>query len=186
MANKKVEKKLNPFDGWSKITGNEKIRVSAKKPDAKKTENDDLGRNNKTSRFFVNFYKPRDASQINWLTDKCDISDCIPFIKYIRCDDGNDYQFLTLENNEIVSSEINDFEAVKGSQNREYFLCYTAYIRVRNLKNFPSFIVALDYSDNQVEIVLGFKDQNGNEIEDAYEEDNSKSSEFLLDDSEDD
>jgi hypothetical protein len=57
---------------------------------------------------------------------------------------------------------------------------------VRNLKNFPSFIVALDYSDNQVEIVLGFKDQNGNEIEDAYEEDNSKSSEFLLDDSEDD
>ena len=44
-------------------------------------------------KYFVDYNKAAEASTIQWDGD-LDITECEPYIDFIRCDDGEDYQYL--------------------------------------------------------------------------------------------
>jgi hypothetical protein len=119
--------------------------------------------------FNVDYSRSNLASIITWVAEKNKIEDCEAFIDFIRCDDGKEYQFLHADKGEIVNSSLFMFEAIKN-KNNEYFLCYSADFEIVDYDKRTDFIRALKYSKNQVEIVLGFKNSKGKEINDCFEE----------------
>jgi hypothetical protein len=119
--------------------------------------------------FNVDYSRSNLASIITWVDEKNKIEDCEAFIDFIRCDDGKEYQFLHADKGEIVNSSLFMFEAIKN-KNNEYFLCYSADFEIVDYDKRTDFIRALKYSKNQVEIVLGFKNSKGKEINDCFEE----------------
>ena len=111
------------------------------------------------------------ASTITWENEKNKIEDCEPSIDFIRCDDGEEYQFLHADKGEIINQSLFMFEAVKVKGKKEqYLLCYSADFEITDFDNRVNFLKALKHSKNQVEIVLSFKDSKGKIINNCFEE----------------
>ena len=60
----------------------------------------------------------------------------------------------------------------------EYFLCYTADFYIPKLNSKKQFIRALKFSNNDVEVVLGFKNRDGEILEDCIEENTNSTTKF--------
>jgi hypothetical protein len=121
--------------------------------------------------FNVDYSRSNLASTITWTDPKNKIENCEAFIDYIRCDDGDQYQFLHTDKGEIINHSLFMFEAVsvKGKKD-QYLLCYSADFEIADYSNHTQFLKALKHSKNQIEIVLCFKDSAGNILDDCFEE----------------
>ena len=118
--------------------------------------------------FIIDYNKATYADTILWIDDENKIEDLEPFIDFIRCDyDGEEYEFLYADKNHFKVLDFENFEALSGDDEDTYILCYVARVQI-NLDNHQKFKEALSYSDNKIEVVLGFK-KNGEEIDDCYE-----------------
>ena len=123
---------------------------------------------------YVDYNHASDASTITWTHEEKKIDDCEPFIDFIRCDEnGEEYQFLYSDEGDFVS-KIDNFGAIKGNEDDEFILCYTADFCISNLDKKKKFVKALKYSDDEVEVVLGFKDKAGVILEDCFEENSNR------------
>jgi hypothetical protein len=129
--------------------------------------------NNKA--FNVDYSRSNLASTITWVDSKNKIENCDPYINFIRCDDGDEYQFLHSDEGDIINESLFMFEAikVKGTKS-DYLLCYSADFVIVNFDSKTAFINALKKSKNQVEIVIGFKDSKGKVLSDAFEENSNR------------
>ena len=118
-------------------------------------------------KYFVDYNKAAEASTIQWDGD-LDITECDPYIDFIRCDDGEDYQYLYPDKDFQVIKLIH-FQAIPRDDEGEdlFLLCYVADLEI-DLNKHQRFNQALENSDNLVEIVIGFK--NNSEIVDCFEE----------------
>ena len=127
--------------------------------------------------YYVDFNKTSDASIILWTNEDVKIDDAKPFIDFIRCDfDGEDYKYLYSDKEDFKLQSINDFAAVAGEEEDTFYLCYTADLDI-DLDKFPDFKKALSFSNNLVEVVLGFK-HKGEILEDCFEEHENRQSEL--------
>lgn len=125
----------------------------------------------KNTAFNVDYSRSNLASTIVWIDEKNKIEDCEATIDFIRCDDGDEYQFIHSEKGEIINESLFMFEAVKVKGKKDqYLLCYSADFEITDFNNRVNFLKALKHSKNQVEIVLGFKDSNGKILSDCFEE----------------
>jgi hypothetical protein len=120
------------------------------------------------AKFFVDYNKPSVASEITWALDLNQIKSAVPFVDFLRCDDGEDFQFLNSSNNDFKVLKINQFAFVPSEKKERFFLCYTADFEI-DLKKYPKFLKALKRSGNEVEVVLGFKKDN-KILKDCFEE----------------
>lgn len=129
--------------------------------------------NNKA--FNVDYSRSNLASTITWVDSKNKIENCDPYIDFIRCDDGDEYQFLHSDEGDIINESLFMFEAikVKGTKS-DYLLCYSADFVIVNFDSKTAFINALKKSKNQVEIVIGFKDFKGKVLSDVFEENSNR------------
>jgi len=118
--------------------------------------------------YIIDYNKAAYADTILWTDEENSITDLEPFIDFIRCDyDGEDYAFLYSDEDDFSVLDLVDFAALTGDDEDTYLLCYVARIQV-DLENHPKFRAALSYSENQIEVVLGFK-KDGEKLEDCYE-----------------
>ena len=130
-------------------------------------------------KYFVDFNKPQDASTIMWISESVKINDTEPFIDFIRCDfDGEEYKYLYSDEEIFKQIAINNFAAINGDEEDTFYLCYTADLDI-DLEKFPDFKKALSFSNNLVEVVLGFK-HNGKILEDCFEEHENRQSELSV------
>jgi hypothetical protein len=120
------------------------------------------------TKFFIDYNKPAAASEIIWTLDLSQIKLVTPFIDFLRCDDGEDFQFLKCLDNDFKVLKINHFAFVPSEKKQRFFLCYTADFEI-HLKEYPKFLKALNHSNNEVEVVLGFKKDN-KILTDCFEE----------------
>ncbi len=128
-------------------------------------------------RFTFDYNKPQNANEIVWGVN-INIEETEVFIDYIRCDDGEDYQFLQSDKKDFTTVKIHNFEAIaSNTQKNNFFLCYTAEIEFDIEKN-EKFKSALENSDNQIEAVLGFK-KDGKVLEYCFEEYENKTTELV-------
>lgn len=119
--------------------------------------------------YFVDYNHASDASIIDWIEETTSIEGCEAFVDFIRCDeDGSDYVFLYSDENDF-EYVMNNFAAIPGDNDGEFFACYTADFAI-DLDAKPRFAAALEHSDWLVEVVLGFKDKDGNTLEDCFQE----------------
>ena len=88
------------------------------------------------------------------------------YIESIICDNGEDYIGLCADDFEVLS--IYGFEPIEGVEEATYILCYSAIVSI-NLENHIDFKNALQFSDNMIIVHIGFKDSNGNELDDVCE-----------------
>ena len=121
-----------------------------------------------STNFIIDYNKAAYADTILWIDEENKIEDLEPFIDFIRCDyDGEEYEFLYADKNHFKVLDFENFEALSGDDEDTYILCYVARVQI-NLDNHQKFKEALSYSDNKIEVVLGFK-KDGEEIDDCYE-----------------
>ena len=113
--------------------------------------------------FFINYNKAADACCIEWVSDDYSISQLEPYIEAILCDDGEEYVELYSDEFELI--QLDNFEAMPGDDDGTYLLCYTAVVGI-DLEKFSEFRDALEVSEGIVEVKVGFKDGNDNEIDD--------------------
>ena len=106
-------------------------------------------------------------AQSKWDGD-LDITQCEPYIDFIRCDDGEDYQYLYPDKDFQVINLLY-FQTIPRDDEGEdlFLLCYVADLEI-DLNKHQRFNEALENSDNLVEVVIGFK--NDNETVDCFEE----------------
>lgn len=116
--------------------------------------------------YFIDHNKSANASTITWLSKELKIDSLNPFIESIICDNGVDY--IGLCPNDFEELSINGFEAIEGSDKDTYILCYEATVSI-NLDDYIDFKNALQFSENMVFVHIGFKDSNGNELDDISE-----------------
>ena len=129
----------------------------------------------KNTAFNVDYSRSNLASTITWLDSKNKIENCEPFIQFIRCDDGDEYQFINSDEGDIVNGSLFMFEAIKvKGTDADYLLCYSADFEIVGIQSKTAFVNALKKSKNQIEIVIGFKDSKGNVLEDAFEESSNR------------
>ena len=129
--------------------------------------------------YFVDYNHASDASIITWTHEDEEIEDCEPFVDFIRCDlNGEEYEFLYSDEEDFIS-KIDNFGAIKRKNiDDEYFLCYTADFYIPNLNSKKQFVRALKFSNNDVEVVLGFKNRDGEILEDCIEENTNSTTKF--------
>ena len=128
--------------------------------------------------YFVDYNHASDASIITWTHEDEEIEDCEPFVDFIRCDlNGEEYEFLYSDEEDFIS-KIDNFGAIKGNVDDEYFLCYTADFYIPKLNSKKQFVRALKFSNNDVEVVLGFKNRDGEILEDCIEENTNSTTKF--------
>jgi len=118
------------------------------------------------TRFSINFNKPSSANLIEW-TSNININACEPFIDYIRCDDGEDFVFLTSESNQFKNISISNFEAISSDESNSFYICFESIIEI-DLENYPKFKEATNTSNYMVEVAIGFR-LDGKKL-DCYEE----------------
>lgn len=134
----------------------------------------------KNTAFNVDYSRSNLASTITWIDEKNKIEDCEASIDFIRCDDGDEYQFIHSDKNEIINESLFMFEAVKVKGKKDqYLLCYSADFEITDFNNCVNFLKALKHSKNQVEIVLSFKDSNGKILSDCFEEDENRTAKLV-------
>ena len=117
-------------------------------------------------KYFIDHNKTANASTITWLSKETTIESLNPYIESIICDNGEDYIGLSAGDFEVLS--IDGFEVIEGVEEDTYILCYTAIVSI-NLENHIDFKNALQLSDNMIIVHIGFKDSNGNELDDVCE-----------------
>ena len=118
--------------------------------------------------YIIDYNKAAYADTILWTDEANSITVLEPFIDFLRCDlDGEDYAFLYSDEKEFSVLELVEFDALPGDDEDTYLLCYVARIQI-DLDNNPKFKEALSFSENQIEVVLGFK-KDGKELEECYE-----------------
>jgi len=122
------------------------------------------------AKYCINFNKSSTANLIRW-NSKLDIHKCKPFIDFIRCDDGSDYIFLTSEDNQIKTININNIEMVSSEIDNCFYVCLEANIEI-NLSKYSKFRNALINNDNFIEVSIGF--ELNKKILDCFEEVESK------------
>ena len=120
--------------------------------------------------FNADYSRTNLASKIKWTHSKNKIDECKPFIDFIRCDDGDEFQFLHADKGEITEESLFMFEAIKDKKDGTYYLCYSADFVVPDYDSKTAFIAAMKKSKGLVEIVLGFKDSKGSVIDNCFEE----------------
>jgi len=115
----------------------------------------------------INFDQ-ENGSVIEWISDDQEIKNLVPFIQSIHCDGGEEIEELYGDDFNEIS--LVDFRFVEGEDENTFVLCYTASFEFDE-NTFSTFKSALDYSSNQIEIKLGFKDKSGEELDtdDLYE-----------------
>ena len=127
--------------------------------------------------YFINHHKSRDACSIMWESTDYNINDLEPYVSSIQCDDGEElHELINAEwpqsegKDDFTVIELNDFEAVKGNNENDYILCFSAVIST-DLEKHPNFKKALEKGDNQVVARISFK-KDGKPLVDAegYEE----------------
>lgn len=123
----------------------------------------------KNTAFNVDYSRTNLASKIKWIDKQHAIEECDPYIDFIRCDDGNEYQFLHADNGEIVDGSLFMFEAIRDTDGC-YHLCYSADFEVPDFSSKADFVAAYKKAKGMVEIVLGFKDSAGKKLDDCFEE----------------
>ena len=134
----------------------------------------------KSVAFNVDYSRSNLASMIRWTDSKNKIENCEASIDFIRCDDGESYQFLHSDKGEIINSSLFMFEAVKNKgKKNEYLLCYSADFEIAEYNSHADFIKALKHSKNQIEIVLCFKDSNGKLLENCFEEGDNRTAKLV-------
>lgn len=108
------------------------------------------------------------GSIIEWISNDTEIENLVPFIQSIHCDGGEEIEELYGDDFSEIS--LDDFRAHSGEDEGTFILCYKASFEFDE-KTFSTFKSALDYSSNQIEIKLGFKDKSGEELDtdDLYE-----------------
>ena len=116
--------------------------------------------------YFIDYNKSAAASCIIWISDEYDINDLTPYIEAILCDNGEDYVELYGDAFEQIS--LDNFEAIEGDDENSYILCYTAIVKI-NLDNHIDFKNAMQSSGNMVEVKVGFKDTDGEELDYLFE-----------------
>lgn len=116
--------------------------------------------------YFIDYNKSAAASCIIWISDEYDIKDLTPYIEAILCDNGEDYVELYGDDFEQIS--LDNFEAIEGDDENSYILCYTAIVKI-NLDNHIDFKNAMQSSGNMVEVKVGFKDTDGEELDYLFE-----------------
>ena len=116
--------------------------------------------------YFIDCNKSANASCITWTSNENKITSLTPFIDSIICDNGEEY--IELWGDDFEELALDNFEAVKGDDEDTYILCYIAVVSI-NLDNHIDFKNALQLSENMVEVKIGFKDSDGNEVEDVSE-----------------
>ena len=116
--------------------------------------------------YFIDYNKSANASCITWISNENKITSLTPFIDSIICDNGEEY--IELWGDDFEELALDNFEAVKGDDEDTYILCYIAVVSI-NLDNHIDFKDALQFSENMVEVKIGFKDSDGNEVEDVSE-----------------
>tara|TARA_B100001559_G_scaffold57625_1_gene46205 strand:- start:529 stop:987 length:459 start_codon:yes stop_codon:yes gene_type:complete len=119
-----------------------------------------------TMNYFIDYNKSANASCITWISNENKITSLTPFIDSIICDNGEEY--IELWGDDFEKLALDNFEAVKGDDEDTYILCYIAVVSI-NLDNHIDFKDALQFSENMVEVKIGFKDSDGNEVEDVSE-----------------
>ena len=118
--------------------------------------------------FIIVYNKTAYADTILWIDEENKIEDLEPFIEFIRCDyDGEEYEFLYADEDHFKVIEFKNFRAISGEEEDTYLLCYEAKIQI-NLDDHQRFKDALSFSENKIEVVLGFK-LDGEEVEECYE-----------------
>ena len=134
----------------------------------------------KSVAFNVDYSRSNLASIIRWTDSKNKIENCEASIDFIRCDDGDEFQFLHVDKGEIINHSLFMFEAVKNAGKKdEYLLCYSADFEIVEYNSHVSFLKALKHSKNQVEIVLCFKDAKGKNLENCFEESDNKTAKLV-------
>ena len=129
--------------------------------------------------YYIDYNHASDASTITWTHEDEQIEDCEPYVDFVRCDEnGEEYQFLYSDKDDFIS-KIDNFGAIKGDEEDEYILCYTADFYIKNMSSNKKFLKALKYSNNDVEVVLGFKDKNGEILEDCIEENSNNTTKWV-------
>jgi len=119
--------------------------------------------------FFVNYDKSSDASTISWVDDEIKIQEVEPYIDFIRCDlDGSEFAYLHSDEGDFDVPSIDNFAAISGDEDDTFLLCYTADIDI-DLDKHPEFKETLNFSNSQVEVVMGFK-KDGEILDDCSEE----------------
>ena len=130
--------------------------------------------------FNVDYSRSNLASIIRWTDTKNKIENCEASIDFIRCDNGEEYQFLHVDKGEIINESLFMFEAIKNTGKKdEYLLCYSADFEIADYNNQVNFVKALKHSKNKIEIVLCFKDAKGNNIENCFEESDNKTAKLV-------
>lgn len=120
--------------------------------------------------FNVDYSRTNLASKIKWTDSKHKIDDCEQFIDFVRCDDGDEFQFLHADKGEITEESLFMFEAVRDKKDGNYYLCYSADFLIPDYEAKKAFINALKRSKELVEIVLGFRNLKGAALNDCFEE----------------
>ena len=82
------------------------------------------------------------------------------------CDNGENY--IELYRNDFDQISLDNFEAIEGDDENSYILCYTAIVKI-NLDNHIDFKNAMQSSGNMVEVKVGFKDTDGEELDYLFE-----------------
>ena len=123
---------------------------------------DDKLKDEKPVQYSIDYNDAENASTIQWLLEDYKIKDLVPYIESIICDGGEEYEELWGDDFSVIS--LNEFNPKKGDDEDTFILCYSAVVEF-NLNKFPKFKDALDFSSNQVEIKIGFKLPNGDDLD---------------------
>tara|TARA_B100001564_G_scaffold353675_1_gene363031 strand:+ start:1958 stop:2353 length:396 start_codon:yes stop_codon:yes gene_type:complete len=129
-------------------------------------------------KYFIDYNKSSSASCIFWLSDEHKITECNPYIESITTEGELDVAELWGE--DFVEESLDDFEALEGDDPDSFMLCYTAIVSI-DLDQHEEFKEALESSDFMVEVNLGFKDQEGNVLEEVFDKNYSFTTELIED-----
>jgi hypothetical protein len=124
----------------------------------------------KTVSYSIDYSRTNLANKISWSGESFGIEECEPFIDFIRCDDGDDYEFLHSDKGEIRNGSLFMFEAVLDPEDGNYHLCYSADFEVLVSDSTKKFFDALKKSKGKVEMVLGFRGPDGSVLDNCFEE----------------
>lgn len=115
------------------------------------------------TKFFIDYNKTAYACCVEWVSDDYSIDELTPYIEAILCDGGEEYVELYCD--EFDEVQIDNFAAMPGDDEGTFFLCYTAVVAI-DLDESEEFAEALEVSEGMVEVKIGFKDSEGEEIDD--------------------
>ena len=138
-----------------------KERKAARQAEAS-DDGDDEVKDENSVQYSIDYKDAEYASTIQWLSEDYKITDLVPYISAIICDGGEEYEELWGDDFNVIS--LDGFIPKEGDGEDTFVLCYSAVVEF-DLDKFPKFKAALEFSSNQVEIKIGFKLPNGDDVD---------------------